>query len=464
MDPEVHSYTYLRPSALAGRDLRLQTSGGLGIAATAGAALAPGTTAPAHPRFFTGFLTTPEAAAVALLGVADVARTRYFQPLNQASLDPVVTGSRDRLRFESFSGCCGVYARLDVLPAGLDGDTTGHGTTNVDVNPPLRQALARVSGAEPLHLAVGPDDVTVSTTGGTVVEKKVPLPDRWLRGFAEVQVTAARFDQRAELDAAQATAFLRRLPVADNRSVLWAVPAGRTLRLTATPGPGAVCLAGGGRLVALRPLLRFARTLRVYGPAVTSAGSAASTWELDTGALRLSLTLSPEPWRGFSGEGSVLAGLAGADGDDVDADADLVGTLLTWQPIVDVEELSDRAGIGANRVRAALSRLGTAGQVGYDVAEAAYFHRVLPYDAARVYRHNPRLAAARTLVETGAVTLDGDTAAVRGGADVYRLRRVGDRHTCTCAWWAKHRGERGPCKHALAVDIVTRVAAASRRN
>jgi len=447
MVPEVHSYTYLRPSALAGRDLRLQTSGGLGAVAQA------------HPRFFTGFLTTPEAAAVALLGVADVARTRYFQPLNQASLDPVVTGSRDRLRFESFSGCCGVYARLDVLPAGLDGDTTGHGTTNVDVNPPLRQALTRVSGAEPLHLAVGPDDVTVSTAGGALVEKKVPLPDRWLRGFAEVQVTAARFDQRAELDAAQATAFLRRLPVADNRSVLWAVPAGRTLRLTATPGPGAVCLAGGGRLVALRPLLRFARTLRVYGPAVTSAGAAASTWELDTGALRLSLTLSPEPWRGFSGEGSVLAGLA--DGDD---DADLVGALLTWQPVVDVEELSDRAGIGTNRVRAALSRLGTAGQVGYDVAEAAYFHRVLPYDAARVYRHNPRLAAARTLAGSGAVTLDGDTAGVRGGGDVYRLRRVGGRYTCTCAWWAKHRGERGPCKHALAVDIVTRAAAASRRD
>ncbi len=36
--------------------------------------------------------------------------------------DPVVTSHEDRLRFESFSGCCGVYARLDVLPGGLDGD------------------------------------------------------------------------------------------------------------------------------------------------------------------------------------------------------------------------------------------------------------------------------------------------------------------------------------------------------
>ncbi|MFC7480481.1 SWIM zinc finger family protein [Luedemannella flava] len=26
--------------------------------------------------------------------------------------------------------------------------------------------------------------------------------------------------------------------------------------------------------------------------------------------------------------------------------------------------------------------------------------------------------------------------------------------TCTCPWWAKYRGGRGPCKHALAVGMV----------
>lgn len=48
----------------------------------------------------------------------------------------MVTGNGDRLRFESFSGCGGVYARLDVLGEALDGDEVGHGTTNVDVNLP----------------------------------------------------------------------------------------------------------------------------------------------------------------------------------------------------------------------------------------------------------------------------------------------------------------------------------------
>jgi hypothetical protein len=433
----IQTYRYLTPSALRRGDLALQTSGG----------------PVANPRFFAGFLTTPQAAAAGLLAVAEVARTRYYQPLSPASLDPVVTGSRDRLRFESFSGCCGVYARLDALPAGLDGDIVAHGTTNVDVNPPLREALARVGGIDPLHLSVGPEDLTVSTMDGAVVEKKVPLPTRWLRGFAEVQVIAAAFEPRAEIPAAQAAEFLRRLPGASDRSVLWAVPAGRSLRLTSRPVPGAVCLAGAGRLAALRGLLRFAKTLRVYGPGV-APGSApvASTWELDTGALRLSLMLSPEPYRGFSGEGAALAALAT---DDVADDADLVSALLSWDPTIDVDALATAAGLDARRVRAALAQLGTAGRVGFDVAQAAYFHRVLPYDAGRAERDNPRLVGARALVDTGAVELDGTAATVRNGDEIYRVRRLPDGdYTCSCPWWARHRGQRGPCKHALAVSMV----------
>ncbi|MFV2101025.1 hypothetical protein [Micromonospora sp. LOL_024] len=282
------TYRHLGSSALGQGSLALQTSGG----------------PTPNPRFFSGFLITPQAAAVGLLAVAEVARTRYHRPVSPASLDPVVTGSRDRLRFESFSGCCGVYARLDAMPTGLDGDVVEHGTTNVDVNTPLRAALTRVGSLDPLHLPVGPDDLTVSTMEGAVVEKKVPLPVRWLRGFAEVQVLAARFEPRAELPAAEATAFLRRLPKVNDRSALWVVPAGRSLRLTSRPVAGAVCLAGAGRLAAQHPMLRFARTIRVYEPTV-AAGSAAvpSVWELDTGALRLSLALSTRPAHPGRGDG-----------------------------------------------------------------------------------------------------------------------------------------------------------------
>ncbi len=309
------AYNYLRPSTFGARTgLLLQTSGnGYG-------------SSQAHPRFFSGFVTSPEPVALALLAVAEVARTRYYQPTSPASRDPVVTCSRERLRFESFSGCCGVYARVDLLPECLDGEILDHGTTNVDVNPPLRQALARVGGRDPLRLQVGADELIVSTLDGAVVERRVPLPSRWLRGFAEVHAISSGFDPRLEVSGAEASSFLRRLPGANDRSVIWVLPAGRSLRVTSRPVPGAVCLPGAGRLATLRPLARLARVFRAYGPAVApTATSAPSTWELDLANLRVTLTLSPEPGRGFSGEGAVLSALAG---EDVIEDADLVTELL----------------------------------------------------------------------------------------------------------------------------------------
>ncbi|MBT2442433.1 SWIM zinc finger family protein [Streptomyces sp. ISL-36] len=449
MTRSVQALAYSRPSALefsgAGRLLGLETSGGLTPAG-----------AEAHPRFFSGFLTSPQIAARGLLAVADVAAARYYQRIRPASLDPVVTGNGDRLRFESFSGCGGVYARLDVLSEGLDGSETGHGTTNVDVNNPLREALSRMTSDDPLHLRVGPAELAVTTLQGAVVEKKVPLPDRWLRGFAEAQVASSGFDLRGELTGSEAVRFLRSLPRSQGRGrgPLWVVQSGRTLRPTTRPVAGAVCLPGPDRLVALERVLRHATALRVYGP-VPDGAATASAWEVALPGMRLTLTLSPDASRGFSGEGGVLEALAT---EEAAGDAELISVLLAWEPRIDVAELGARAGLPVDRVRAALTRLGTAGRVGYDVADASYFHRELPYDADRAERHNPRLVAARALVAEGAVALDGDLATVASGERRHQVRDSGGALSCTCQWWADYRGRRGPCKHALAVRMARRGA------
>ncbi|MET8583847.1 SWIM zinc finger family protein [Streptomyces collinus] len=455
MTRSLQAVAYRRPSALEsaadGRLLGLETSRG-----------ATPTGLQDHPRFFSGFVTSPQIAAAALLAVADVAAARYYQPQLRASLDPVVTGNGDRLRFESFSGCGGVYARLDVLTPGLDGGEVGHGTTNVDVNNPLREALSRIGSDDPLHLRVGPDELAVTTLDGPVVEKKVPLPDRWLRGFAEAQVIAAGFDLRAELPADEAVRFLRGLPRAGGtrRSAAgprWVVPMGHGLRPTTRPVPGAVCLPGPERLAALQRVLRHATALRVYGPAVGGAAAEAAAWEVVLPGMRLTLTLSPDASRGFSGEGGALDALATEEAAE---DAELIAVLLAWEPRVDVADLAAAAGLTPERVRAALVRLGTSGRVGYDTAEAAYFHRELPYDAERVEKHNPRLRSARALVAAGAVSLDGPLATVTAeDGHAHRVRDEAGVLTCSCLWWAKYRGGRGPCKHALAVRMVRRGAA-----
>jgi hypothetical protein len=423
----------------------LETSGG---AALAGAV--------AQPRLFAGFLTAPAAAAAAVLAVADVAAARFDQSAS-ASLDPVVTAGGGLLRLESFSGCCGVYARLDILPPGLDGDDIGHGTTNVDVNPPLRRALAVLGGLDPLHLTVGPDQLEVTTFDGRFVEKRVPLPRRWLRGFAEAQVLAAGLALRAEVPAAAAAALLRALPRPTSRSgartTRWVVPGGRGLRPVSRPAPGAVCLPGVERLALLQPVLRHATAVRLYAPAGANGEPAAVAWETRLPGMRLVLMLSQDAYRGFSGEGGVLNDLA--DGTAVDDAADLLCELPAWEPQVKVAELSRQAGLPSDRVRAALTVLGASGQIGYDLAEETYFRRQLPWSAGAAEAYNPRLGAARALVADGAVRLDGAQALV-GRGDRVNIVRTGDagQLSCTCAWWARYRGGRGPCRHALAVRMV----------
>ncbi|MEJ3658380.1 SWIM zinc finger family protein [Actinomycetes bacterium KLBMP 9759] len=440
MGAAVHTYRYRSGSRVGER------SRSVGLATSGGTAL----TGPSvHPFFYRGRL--PASAAEGLLAVAKVAHTRYYQPSGRASLDPVVTCSGDRLRFEAFSGCCGVYARLDVLSGALDGEVVDRGTTNVDVNEPLRRALSRVVGRDPLHLSVGSDRMVVTTREAAVEERKVPLPTRWLRGFAETQVITAGFDLRAELAGPDAVRFVRSLP-RSARGPVWAVPAGRTLRLSGRPAAGAVCLAGPYRLEALGPLLPHARSMRVYGPAVPSVPSrdrrpSVSAWELDLGHQRLVLVLSPEISRGLSGEGAVLDALTAPDGE---SDAELVGSLLTFEPRVDIADLVERSGLSEARVRAALTRLGTSGRVGFDLAESAHFHRELPFDRRVALAANPRLVNAKALAAGGAVRVESDAVVVTAAGREYRV--VGT--SCSCTWWMEYRGTRGKCQHVLAADIV----------
>jgi hypothetical protein len=362
----------------------------------------------------------------------------------------VVTSNADRLRFESFSGCCGVHARLDLLPSALDGPPVASGTTNVDFNEPMRAALAGAAASGVLLLSVGTDEVRVTTAEASVVERKVPLPDRWLKGFGEVQALARPMRPVAELARADAQQFIRAVP-RRARQPLWAVPAGRSLSLTTSPRPGAACLAGAHRLAELVPLLRFARGMRVYSAQADARSlPMPSAWELDLGAARFTLTLSPEHYRGFSGEGALLGLLADPS---VSADADLAGVLLAWDPLIDIGRLAADASFSAERTVAALTRLAATGRVGYDLAEESFFHRELPFGPALDAMH-PRLADARALVASGSVVVGERGALIRSGDTEHRVTFGSPYDICTCPWWGKHRGTRGPCKHVLAARMA----------
>jgi hypothetical protein len=174
-----YTYRYAHRSELIAtgpeRGLRLATFGGAG------------TEAAEHPFFFDGRMRQPHVVGGMLLTLAKVVSTRFWMPLNPALLDPVVTSSEELLRFEGFSSCCGVYARADLEAPTFDAEIQGRGTTNVDFNSAMRAALAQLRQSDAVRLAVGAHGVHLTRADEAVIEKKVKLPIRWIKGFTEVQ-------------------------------------------------------------------------------------------------------------------------------------------------------------------------------------------------------------------------------------------------------------------------------------
>jgi SWIM zinc finger len=414
---------------------------------------------------FAGGLRQPELAAALLLATSEVALRRYYVPPAMVArilrrADPVVTAADGRLRLESLSQCCGVYARADFLPEMLATEACGKGTMNVDFNPSMRAALARIRDRDGLDLRVTPEEFEVTASRGGAIERKVKLPLRWLKGFAEVQALAAGLALHATLSGPEARRFLSAIPrsvTAKDRT--WLAPATGGLRLSQRPDRDAIATAGLGRLQAMKPLARHAEALRVYGSATGT-----SAFELDFGGARYLLMLSAGAARGFSGEGQLLTALSVPDADMALA---RVRAALTWQSEISAGALAESLRLPEPAVRSALALLAAQGLVGFDPRDGQYFRRVLPFDLAEPDRLYPRLRDARALSAEGAVALvstEGDVveATVQSEGIAHRVRLDGETFRCTCLWHARTRGESGPCKHALAVMIAKGATPAAR--
>jgi hypothetical protein len=367
--------------------------------------------------------------------------------------DPVVTCGGERLRFEGFSGCCGVYARVDLNPETYTGVFVGQGTTNVDFNNAMLGALGQLRDDENVSLAVGEDEVALLRGSDQVIEKKVTLPIRWIRGMAEVQAYLARMERVFSINRVEAIRFWRSLPASPgNQTPYYVVKAGAGLRLSSQPSGESIKVSGLVRLRVVEVLAMDCDSVRIY----TDPSGEASAWEFLLGPLRFTFVLSAETWRGFSGEGQLLEALATNENDALFEQA---RASLKWQAELPIEEFATNWDVPIHRVRETLQRLAAQGLVGYDLGAASYFHRELPFKVERGERLNPRLKNARKLVSTEGVeiirqTKDYMEAYVRGSGVEHRVQLLDSQWKCTCPWHSKHRSQRGPCKHILAVQMT----------
>ncbi len=400
--------------------------------------------------FFQGRILAPRAVATQLLALTDVVRTHYFLP-RPALLDPVLTSSREVLRIEGFSGCCGVYARIDLDSQAIEGGFLAQGTTNVDFNEPMRQALMAVTDRESVRISVGNDGVSLDRDGAATVEKKVKLPVRWLKSFAQIPQNLKGLTKQFSLNPGAALRSLRALPGNRDRAAqkaLSLVVRGQTLQAVSRPKPSSITVCGTHRLAVLESLLPLSQGLDVWFDSHTQV----SGWEVHLPTGRFFLLLSPEVHRGFSGEGQELSDLAVGAGEDL---LSSVRAQFRWQSQIDSAELAQSLGVEQGSVEGALTHLGTRGLTGFDVHTQAYYHRELPFDRDMLTSLSPRLKGASRLIEEGRVERISDSVfRVFGDSAPHRVQLAAEGSTCTCPWFSKYLGARGPCKHLLAAEMA----------
>ena len=403
------------------------------------------------PCFFWGKLTDPYTTARCLITLSNVVQSSFnLSPFQMALLkDPIVTAGSEKIRFEGFSHCAGVYARVDVLPGGHDGEFINSGTTNVDFNQPMISALSRIGKTENVLLSVGKKEVAIQASAGKVVERKVPLPVKWIKGLTNVQLFLAETEGVHTFNRIQALQLFQTLPNGKPKADYFLLNRGGRSQFSPVKSTNAICIGGINRLRLLEPLLPHADMLKVFAhPAMQS-----TTWQLYFGSIRFSLSLSRDSWRGFSGEGAALEDLL----EDIPQSwVDLVDKYSYANQTFNPTLFAVEEGIDIQKLSGITSRLSAMGLLGYDVDENSFFYRQLPYKVHRILSLNPRLKDAEKLLEENKV----DITLQAGKRIEARVEGSGVKHTviiddekarCTCTWFARHQGERGPCKHVLAV-------------
>jgi len=404
--------------------------------------------------FFQGFLTEPYIVSRCLITLSNIVKSSFnLSPFQMAMMrDPIATAGNEKIRFEGFSHCAGVYARVDILPGAIDGEFPANGTVNVDFNQPMINALGGVGRQGQIMLNIGAKEISMQTSvTEKVVERKVPLPLKWIKGLTTVQMFLSAAENVYTFNQLQAMQLFQSIPTGQPKTDYYLIRRGNKLVFSPAKTTNALCVGGVHRLKLLEPLLPLANELKVFaGPNMQS-----TTWQLYFGNVRFSFSLSRECWRGFSGEGAALESLVA---DVPDAWLDAMNKYSYANQEFNPALLAVEENIGFDKVDNLTGRMAAMGLLGYDLDDRNFFYRRLPFKQSRILQLNPRMRDAEKLLEEDKVViLQSDNnrteARIEGSGVQHTVIIDHDKARCTCTWYAKKQGQRGPCKHILAVKI-----------
>ncbi len=403
------------------------------------------------PCFFWGKLKNPYEISRCLITLSNIVQSSFnLSPFQLALLkDPIVTAGNNQIRFEGFSHCAGVYARVDILENGQDGEFIENGTTNVDFNTPLISELSKIKKNDELVLSIGQQEVGFHKEGESFIERKVPLPSKWIKGLTTVQHYFSESEYAYTISRVQAIQLFKTIPSGKVKTDYYLIKRGNKYLFSPMSSKTSLSIGGIHRLKLLQPLIPLINELKIYPHKDMQAASFILCFD----ELNFIFSVSRDYWRGFSGEGAALETLIEDLPESlVQAFDNYSFSNQEFNPAL----MSFEEGIDISKIEKLSSKLSAMGLLGYDLAKNGFFYRRLPFKLSRILSLNPRLKGAEKLLENDKVQIiynqDNKIEAKVDGSGIqhYVLLKEG-KQKCTCTWFSKNQGERGACKHILAV-------------
>ncbi len=394
--------------------------------------------------------------------------------------DPVISVHPDSVIFEAFSLDESVYGRVSVPTENLDiFDDVKYGTTNIDFSAALADEIYRVRSYRPAWLKVAFEQVEVSTTAGSRVEKKIDLPDSWVNGFLQVQSAASMAGTLVTLSADTLAEVLgvleRQKERVSPRYLEFKLEKGKKPSITIAPWnivveendyvyngekEGSIKIWGRRRLMVWREVLPYAQKVHIK---LLGTGMP-SYWSVSIDGHRFDLGLSGWTANDWAKKASfdLLGAIGKVDKATVKKVEQALIKKLTGKP-ADFAEWLDLEQKVATK---ALQELCKHGQAMFDPITGQYRWRKLLEQKIKIKssESDERIKYATKLFKEGKVNLLGKeqdkeltkyTLSVTGKKvfkPVISLDADGKviKAECTCGFFRSNKLRQGPCSHIVA--------------
>jgi hypothetical protein len=413
--------------------------------------------------------------------------------------DPVITVHPDEVFFEAFSRDESSYARLGAKYDLFEKiDAFECGTTNIDFSAKLHGELDRMRTYRRTRFDIDPSGFAVSTEGGaTHKEKKIDLPESWVKGFLQVHSTMSlglTHFKMEPVDLFNLCRFLRKHKAKMSpRAMRFELTPGEPVKVVMEPwehvielSPGSVWNGpkktsirtwGRDRLLTLARLIPVTQKVNVY-----LAGEGLPTiYVAELGELTFTLALSgwtDNDWSAGTQKFDLLARRMTVTPAELTSTYD---ALKKARYATDVALANDTT-LGLEKTRSALSYLCQVGRGMFDLGAKVYRHRELfiepftfkeAHEAVKapvtatlsqeekngqtIFAGGGVLITARRPTSTGGYKISGSVK----GTNAQRVRPVLSvdaegrivEATCSCAHYTKYGLTRGPCEHIMALRL-----------